>query len=254
VISTSGRSRGPLKGTGAESQLTVCVISNADEYDSRILFNDLAVTLVTGKEVYNIQDRDRVLDLHADGPPIALQPVEDDNRAQKYRAQLWSFLAATLLVTPALQNGRAYKIVNSQTGTVLDVADTVGKPGTHTLNIVSIHLQPLTSFRLSLVHGLVSKGEGEHKVGHESWSAGTSRSCTRSGPSRGGPRTAICSRAPPLLITSSPPTLLRMICQGMGQPLSADLNLKPRASPSGTSLAPDFTSAKSFDNLRDIEC
>jgi len=102
----------------------------------RIRFNDLAVTLVTGQEVYNIQDRDRVLDLHADGPPIALQPVVDDNHAQ-----IWSFLAATEPVTPALHNGGAYKIVNSQTGTVLDVADTVGNP----------------------VHGLVSKGGGHHK-------------------------------------------------------------------------------------------
>ena len=99
------------------------MISNADEYDSRILFNGLAVTLVTGQEVYNIQDRDRVLDLHADGPPIALQRVEDGNRAQ-----LWSFLVATSPVTQALRNG-SYQIVNSQTGLVLDLTD--DNAGTH---------------------------------------------------------------------------------------------------------------------------
>ncbi|KIM35071.1 hypothetical protein M413DRAFT_32780 [Hebeloma cylindrosporum] len=104
----------------------------------RILFNvdrDSAVTLVTGKEVYKIQDRDVVCDLHADGPPIALQPVEDDNPAQ-----IWSFLASDLAVVSPLQNGRAYKIVNSHTGTVLEVGNTVGKP----------------------VHGLVSRGGSNH--------------------------------------------------------------------------------------------
>jgi hypothetical protein len=112
--------------------------------DSRISFNDLAVTLVTGEKVHNIQDRDRVFDLHADGPPIALQtPVLNDP------AQIWSFFDE-LDVTPALQNGRVYKIVNSETGTVLGVANTVGNPGTHTLKIISVHLQTLTTFRLSL--------------------------------------------------------------------------------------------------------
>jgi hypothetical protein len=99
------------------------------------LFNDLAVTLVNGQEVYKIEDCDRVVDLYADGPPIALQPVEENNRAQ-----IWSFLEANSPVTPALKNDRAYKIVNSHTGTVLDVANTVGNPGTHTLNNVFFHL------------------------------------------------------------------------------------------------------------------
>jgi len=104
----------------------------------RIQFNELVVTLVTGQGVYNIQDRDRVLDLHADGPPIALLPVVEPNDP----AQIWSFqVAATTPVTSVLNNGQAYKIVNYQTGTVLDVADTSGNP----------------------VHGLVSKGGDHHK-------------------------------------------------------------------------------------------
>jgi len=119
-------------------------MSNTYPYDSRILFNNnLAVTLVSGHtRVHNIKDCDRVVDIHADGSPIALQPVVGTNRAQ-----IWSFLV-DLAVTPALQNDRAYKVVNSHTGTVLDVADTIGKPGTHTFNIVFIHLQPLTSCRV----------------------------------------------------------------------------------------------------------
>ncbi|KAF8804974.1 hypothetical protein BYT27DRAFT_7213532 [Phlegmacium glaucopus] len=108
----------------------------ADKY--RILYDDdLAVALVTGQELHNIQDRDRVLDIHADGPPVALQARDNANRAQ-----IWSFLTAPVApplqnVAQTLQNG-AYKIVNSQTGTVLDVADTV-------------------------VLGLVSKGGDHHK-------------------------------------------------------------------------------------------
>lgn len=113
----------------------------------------MAVTLVSGHtSVHNIKDCGRVVDIHADGSPIALQPVVGTNCAQ-----IWSFLA-DLAATPALQNDRGYKVVNSHTGTVLDVANTVGKPGTYTLNIAFIYLQPLTSCRLSLVLGLVLEG------------------------------------------------------------------------------------------------
>ena len=135
----------------------------------RISFNNLNVTLVTGQGVHNIQNRDRILDVFANAPPIALRtPAANDP------AQMWSFFDA-LPVTHALrlEDGNAYKIVNSQTGTVLGVADTTGKPGTYALNVFSIHLQPLTSFRLSLVLGLISMGGDHHKVGHDSWSAGT---------------------------------------------------------------------------------
>ena len=113
--------------------------------NSRISFNNLNVTLVTGQGVHNIQDRDRILDVFANGPPIALRtPAANDP------AQMWSFFDG-LPVTHALrlEDGNAYKIVNFQTGTVLGVADTAGKPGTYTLNAFSTHLQPLTSFRVS---------------------------------------------------------------------------------------------------------
>lgn len=135
-------------------------MSNTYQYNSRILFNNnLAVTLVSGhNRMHNIKDCDRVVDIHADGSPIALQPVVGTDRAQ-----IWSFLA-DLAETPTLQIDRAYKVVNSHTGTVLDVADTIGNPGTHTLNIVFIHLKPLTSCHSSLVIGLVSEGGDNHKV------------------------------------------------------------------------------------------
>lgn len=132
------------------------MMSNTYQYDSRILINNLAATLVTGQGVDSIQYCDRVADRHVDNSPIAFQTNDEHNEAQ-----IWSFIPHNTPSTPPLQNNRAYKIVNSQTGTVLDVAGTVRKPGMHTL---SIHLQPLTSCRLSLVLGLVSEGGDNHKV------------------------------------------------------------------------------------------
>jgi len=76
-----------------------------------------AVTLITGgpgEEVHDIAEADQVLDLHADGPPIALQPVENNNRAQ-----IWSFLPVAQL---PVEDG-SYQIVNSQTGLVLDLTE-----------------------------------------------------------------------------------------------------------------------------------
>ncbi|KAF8815949.1 hypothetical protein BYT27DRAFT_6490528 [Phlegmacium glaucopus] len=86
-----------------------------------------------------IPDRDRAHDVHAHGAPIALQLRNNANDAQ-----IWSFLTLPADPLPnqaqALPNG-TYKIVNSLTGTVLDVANTVGKP----------------------VLGLVSKGGNHHE-------------------------------------------------------------------------------------------
>ena len=75
----------------------------------------------------NIAARDRVFDIYADRTPIILQVADGDTAR-------WSFIPDPPAVT-LLGNG-AYKIVNFQTGTVLDVANTVNRPGTHTLNIV----------------------------------------------------------------------------------------------------------------------
>ena len=116
-------------------------MSNTKQYHSRILINGLAATLITGQGVNSINDCDRVADRLADNSPIVFQTNDEHNRAQ-----IWSFIAHNTPSTPPLHNDRAYKIVNFETGTVLDVAGTVAKPGMHTTNI---HLHPLTSCRLS---------------------------------------------------------------------------------------------------------
>lgn len=113
-------------------------------------------------------------DRHADGSRIVLEdqlenpnPAATDVAAEKNkRAQLWSFFLAPQLLQ-VVEDG-IYTIVNHDTGLVLDL---VNNDGTNALNI---HLQPLTCFRLSLVHGLESLN-ADQKVGHDAWSAGTSR-------------------------------------------------------------------------------
>ena len=108
------------------------MISYTDDYDCRILDNaDRAVTLITGGGPddggHNILAADRVPDLHADGPPIAMQIVTNDKTVPKYRAQLWSFLPVAQL---PIKNG-TYKIVNSQTQLVLDLTgNNANDPGT----------------------------------------------------------------------------------------------------------------------------
>lgn len=114
-------------------------------------------------------------DRHADGSRIVLEdqlenpnPAATDVAAEKNkRAQLWSFFLAPQLLQEVVKDG-IYTIVNHDTGLVLDL---VNNDGTNALNI---HLQPLTCFRLSLVHGLESLN-ADQKVGHDAWSAGTSR-------------------------------------------------------------------------------
>ena len=163
-------SRGHLKGTGAESQLSVCVISNADEHDSRIKLGTSAVTLVTGTGVEQVTVNDVVHDLQTDGPPIILRPVVDAPAAS-----IWSFRPVAKL---PLADG-TYQIFNRRTGTVLGVAanapiageefdaDHADNTGTYTLNIVSIHLQVLNSSCLSLVQGQQSQSDqSNQKVRH----------------------------------------------------------------------------------------
>lgn len=246
-----------------QNPLTVFVISiaeNADQDDSRILYGDLAVSLVTGEQVHKIESGDVVYDLYANGAPIALQKQEDTP------AQFWffhnrdhhgSFEENVMNNLRLFQGSAVYKIVNSETGTVLGV-EAVGKPGTCILNIVLIHLQLLTNFRLSLVHGLLSKGEDSNKVGLRYFSPGTSRSYIRSGPSLTSNRIITPSGAPALGFRSSPPMLPG---QRMSQSLSLRiqlcsakmLNSLRSGSRSGTSLVPNFTSAESLDNLCDID-
>lgn len=131
--------------------------------------SDLAVTLVTGDNLTpDVAEADRVLDLQADGTPIAL--VESAPAAV---AQIWSFVP---VAEWPLADG-TYKIINSETNTVLGfVGDPEDAPGTHTLNIVSIHL---TFSRLSSVLGQASTDglqANRQKVGYyESWSTGASR-------------------------------------------------------------------------------
>ncbi|KIM35072.1 hypothetical protein M413DRAFT_432892 [Hebeloma cylindrosporum] len=83
--------------------------------------NGPAITLITGagpgEGVHNIPQTDQVLDLDADGPPIAIQAVEGNDKAPKYRAQLWSFIP----VAPLPVEEGSYQIVNAQTGLVLDL-------------------------------------------------------------------------------------------------------------------------------------
>jgi len=115
-----------------------------------IQLGDLAVTLVTGQGITGIKAYDQVLDLEADGAPVVLQPVAPaDAPANKRLAQTWSLLQLYPALphpplpspaTPVLRNG-TYKIINSKTGTLLDVADIVGNP----------------------VHGVASKGGNHHK-------------------------------------------------------------------------------------------
>jgi hypothetical protein len=170
------------------------------------LYDDRAVSLVTGEKVHKIEARDVLFDLHADGPPIALQPWAENS------AQIWLFhdltdeFPTTGIWNP-LTNG-TYKIVNSKTGTVLDIEEYPGNPGTHTLKY-RLYYSPATAdfFPITLVHALASKGGNHHRVGHESWSAGALHSHTRSGSSRlrgaAGPNTV--SRALPIIIFSLPP-------------------------------------------------
>ncbi|KAF8697720.1 hypothetical protein AX14_001271 [Amanita brunnescens Koide BX004] len=116
----------------------------------RIQLGGLAVTLVTGRGVPGINAYDQVLDLEADGAPVVLQPMAPAGApANKRLAQTWSLVRlypppsdpfSLLPRTPAPDNG-VYKIINSKTGTVLDVADTVGNP----------------------VHGVASEGGNHHK-------------------------------------------------------------------------------------------
>jgi len=143
------------------------MISNVDEYDSRIKFGPLAVALVTGIGVEGVdQNNDVVHDLQADGPPIVLRAV-----ANAPAASIWSFRPVAKL---PLADG-TYQIVNNRTGTVLGVA--ANAAGTYTLDIVSVHLQVLTSSCLSLVQGQLSQADqSNQKVKYESWFAGiTSR-------------------------------------------------------------------------------
>jgi len=73
--------------------------------------SDLAVTLVTGDNLTpDVAEADRVLDLQADGTPIAL--VESAPAAV---AQIWSFVP---VAEWPLADG-TYKIINSETNTVL---------------------------------------------------------------------------------------------------------------------------------------
>lgn len=147
-FSSLSRSRGLLKGTGAESQLTVCVILNADQYDARIMFDQLAATLITGSRpdevMHAIPMGNRVFDLQADDAPLVLRGVPE-HPSPIDSAQLWSFIPVVELpVEPG-----TYKIISSHARLVLDLSDNgnVDTNGTHTLNIVPTHLQPLTSFR-----------------------------------------------------------------------------------------------------------
>ena len=159
--------------------MSVC--SNVDEYDSRIKVETLALTLATGGpqgDTHNINPTDQIPDLHADGAPIVLEAeVADAAQTEtlerkieiknEQRAQIWSFRPVAEL---PLADG-TYQILNSRTGTVLGVAVHNG-PGTYTLNIVSIHLQVLTS---PLALGQQSQAnQPKQKVRHETWFAGMS--------------------------------------------------------------------------------
>ena len=148
-------------------------------HDSRIKHANDAVTLATGGpgNAHNIHSDDQIPDLHADGAPIVLEaqvvdaaqtdtPEEKFETKNKQRAQIWFFRPVAEL---PLADG-TYQIVNSRTGTVLGVA--VGNWGSYTLNIVSIHLQVLTS---SLARGQQSEAnQPKQKVRHETWFAGMS--------------------------------------------------------------------------------
>lgn len=127
-LSPPSGSRGPLKDTGTELQSTVCLISNADEYHSRIVHvhSGHVVTLVTGHNVPGIGNV--VRDLHADGAPIALQPVADAGAAS-----IWSFVP---IVQPPLEDGE-YLISQGVANLVLDLAPGDAN-GTHALNVVPI--------------------------------------------------------------------------------------------------------------------
>ncbi|KIJ96933.1 carbohydrate-binding module family 13 protein [Laccaria amethystina LaAM-08-1] len=122
------------------SPIKITALSEAySHYDCRILYDDRAVSLVTGEKVHKIEARDVLFDLHADGPPIALQPWAENS------AQIWLFhdltdeFPTTGIWNP-LTNG-TYKIVNSKTGTVLDIEEYPGNP----------------------VHALASKGGNHHR-------------------------------------------------------------------------------------------
>lgn len=114
--------------------VVVCVASIVKYHDYRILYNGKAVSLVTGKKVHKIEPRDVVHDLHAYGAPIALQDREDNP------AQFWIFhdLTGVDAFNTIINNSRlpagTYKVVNSETGTVLGIRETVNKPGTHTVD------------------------------------------------------------------------------------------------------------------------
>ena len=137
----------------------------------RILHNASAVTLITGggpgEGVHGIEPADQVHDLDADGPPTALQAVENNKQVPKHRAQLWSLIPVAQL---PVEDG-SYRIV-SKTGLVLDLTSN-NNEGTYTLNIIS-YIR-LTRFCLSIAHGLDSRHDVDQKVGHDSWWAGTYR-------------------------------------------------------------------------------
>jgi len=147
-----------------------------NEHDSRIKHANYAVTLATGgpDDTHNINPNNQIPDLHADGPPIVLEaevaeaaqtetPERKIETKNKQRAQIWSLRPVAEL---PLADG-TYQIVNSRTGTVLGVA--ADNTGTYTLNIVSIHLQVLTSSCLSLVQGEQSQAnQPKQKARHES--------------------------------------------------------------------------------------
>ena len=146
------------------------------------MYDNRAVSLVTGEEVHKIEAHDVLFDLHANGPPIALQPWAENS------AQIWLFhdMAANFPTNgvwyPLTDNG-TYKIVNSKTGTVLDIVKYRDDqlPGTHTLQYRLYSPATADFFPITLVHALASKGGDHHRVGHESWSTGASRSYTCSG-------------------------------------------------------------------------
>lgn len=121
----------------------------------RILYDNRAVSLVTGGDIHKIEARDVLFDLHANGPPIALQPSAENS------AQIWHFhdmianFPTTGILDP-LTNDGTYKIVNSKTGTVLDIVKyrddqlpvhaLASKGGDHHRWIVSLGLGSRTKY------------------------------------------------------------------------------------------------------------
>ena len=131
----------------------------------RILHNASAVTLITGggpgEGVHGIEPNDQVHDLDADGPPTALQAVENNKQVPKHRAQLWSFLPVAQL---PVEDG-SYRIV-SKTGLVLDLT-TNNNEGTYTLQyyLYFTYIQlNLFSFIISLRPGFTARRRPEGRT------------------------------------------------------------------------------------------